>query len=45
MDISIMPWLNYQTKINLVWLGQMYNYYLLDLETASRNGVYFDVTY
>lgn len=35
-----MPWLNRQDKSHLVWLGQMYNYYLLNDDTAAKNGVY-----
>lgn len=45
MDISVMPWLNYQTKSHLIWLGQIYNYYLLSDDTAAKNGVELDVTY
>jgi hypothetical protein len=45
MDISIMPWLNNQKKSHLIWLGQMYNYYLLNDDTAAKNGVYLEFTY
>jgi hypothetical protein len=38
MDISIMPWNNFQTQSNLVWLGQIYNAVLLTLEDSGRYG-------
>lgn len=39
MDLSIMPWRNMKNASNMVWLGEIYNYYLLDPESAARYGV------
>jgi hypothetical protein len=38
MEISIMPWNNFQSQSNLVWLGQMFNGFQLSLEDAGRYG-------
>ena len=40
-----MPWLNQQSKSHLVWLGQMYNYYVLNDDATAKNGVFLDFSY
>lgn len=44
MDLSIMPWRNSKNVSNLVWLGEVYNLYLLSDQQAARYGatVYFN---
>jgi hypothetical protein len=44
MDISIMPWKNMREVSNLVWMGELYNMYLLDLQDAGRYGVTLSIS-
>jgi hypothetical protein len=44
MDISIMPWKNMKDVSNLVWMGELYNMYLLNLQDAGRYGVTLSIS-
>lgn len=45
MDLSINPWINNQTRSNLVWLGQLENLLQLGPESSAKMGPSFAFTH